>query len=280
MNLQNVATYVTALLCVALIACSAIQKSPASNDEALITALRSGENFIIEGKTFSKDIDFNIIFDTDQTSSIYLDSELRFTNCTFKGKINWSHQENRKLHFQKDVVFEDCVFEQTVTINDAVFNSMLQIGKSLFRHSLDLQRNSYRLNCRIDDNDFGHDLIVQYSRCHEDLSLFGNNVGNHLLLQGITVVGKTQISNLEVGGSVDLSNAHFHEDFMMDYAKGGKKVLAGNSKFYSRCFIRNLDAFDAVDFSGSYFLGKHMYSSVNNDITPNMEGSYFVAKVL
>ncbi len=265
-------------LCVVLIACSAVIKKPSSPEEALIAALRNGENYISEGQTFNRAIDFNQIFEDEASQSLYIDSELRFTNCTFKGKISWAQQESRKLYFQKALIFEDCVFDDEVILNDAIFKGVFQIGKGTFRKSLDLQRNSFLLTCRIDESAFGQDLLVQYSKCHEELSLFGNSIGNHLLLQGISVYGKSQLSNLEIHGTVDLSNAHFHEDFMMDYAKGGKKVLGGNSKFNSRCFVRNIAGFDMVDFSGSYFLGKRIYTSVEDTIKPNMAGSFILTE--
>ncbi len=276
--MRHFVIYLTALVCFILIACSAVMKNPSSPEKDLLSALHKGENYTVEGQRFDLEIDFDRIFAQDSPQSIYVRSQLRFTNCTFKGKISWTRQENRKLHFLKSVVFEDCVFDEEVAINDAVFQSGLQIGKCLFRKSLDLQRNSFLLNCRIDESDFGQDLLVQYSRCHEDLSLFGNNIGNHLLLQAISVYGKSQLSNLELNGTVDLSNAHFHEDFMMDYAKGGKKVLAGNTKFSSRCFVRKISAFESVDFSGSYFLGKRIYTSDDDNIKPNMAGSYILSE--
>lgn len=280
MKKRHLLLSLTAVLALLIIACSAVIKSPGSPEEALVTAIKNGQNYTADGKTFNTDLDFDQLFADAEEMSVYVESELRFTNCRFNGKIRWAQQENRKLHFMKAIVFENCHFEEEVVINDAIFHGVFQAGKTTFARSLDLQRNSYFLMCRIDECFFGQDLLLQYSKCHEDLSLFGNNIGNHLLLQGISVHEKTQLSNLELNGSADLSNAHFHEDFMMDYAKGGKKVLGGNSRFYSRCFVRSLSGFELVDFSGSFFMGKRHISSTDDKITPNLEGSFILTETL
>ncbi len=280
MKTRHVLLSLCAVLTIVIIACSAVIKNPTSPEEALLSAIKSGQNYTADGETFHMDLDFNQLFEDAGNMSVYVESELRFTNCRFDGKISWARQENRKLHFTKAVIFENCHFEEEVLINDAIFHAIFQAGKTTFAKSLDLQRNSFFLMCRIDECAFGQDLLLQYSKFHEDLSLFGNNIGNHLLLQGISVQGKTQLSNLELQGSADLSNAHFHEDFMMDYAKGGKKVLGGNSRFYSRCFVRSLTGFELVDFSGSFFMGKRHISSTDNKITPNLEGSFILTETL
>lgn len=237
--------------------------------EQLKSALTNGTNYKAEGLTFEGDLDFNSLFENTQGHSIYIDSEIRLTNCTFTGTINWGKQQGRRLYFNREVHFESCTFEQNFILNDAVFRALFQLGNNLFKKSLDLQRNLFFTNCRIDENEYGQDLILQYSRFQDDLSLFDNNVGNHILLQSISVRGNTQLSNTRLNGSLDMSNSFLHQDFIMDYVKGGKKVLLGNSKFNGRCQIRQIEGFDMVDLSGCRMMGPYHFSSKEGALEPD-----------
>jgi len=257
------------ILALGLLSCSAMKNTAKSPSERLVIAIQNGENFKSVGETFDSDLILDLLFPDPSSHSFYIKSELVFEKCKFKGKINLKPQAGRKIYFSKEIIFEGCEFEKQFKINDAVFNARFQMGANLFRQSLDLQRNSYNNICRVDENEIGQDLIQQYSNFHENLSLFGNTIGRHLLLQGTSVQGKAQLGNTSLFGSIDISNCHFHEDFNMDYAKNGQKLLAGNSKFFGRCYIKEIADFKSADLSSSEIFGKYLFSA-KHDLTPEM----------
>lgn len=264
----------TICIIVTLISCSAITKKTQSPMERLKNAVAKGQDFRSVGETFEGDLSIEDLVANRTSFSSYINSELIFEGCTFMGNIIIKPVDSKSLYFEKEVIFEGCEFAQEVTINDATFSKRLQIGGNLYRRSLDLQRNTYLNTCRIDENEVGQDLILQYSRCHENLSAFGNSLGRHLSMQGISIQGKTQLSNTTLHGSIDISNSHFHEDFTMDYAKQGQKLLAGNSKFMSSFRIRDLDEFQSVDLSSSQVFGKYMLTT-KNELEPNLKNTFF-----
>jgi len=264
--------YIIILSVIICISCSAIKTKKLSPTEQLINALKNGRNFSAVGETFEGDILLQSLTNDKDLYSIYLKSELVFHECIFEGEIDLKPKEGRMIYFNKEIIFEKCEFKNKVSITDAAFRSRFQLGGNLFRHSLDLQRNNFLSICRIDENNIGQDLILQYSKFNHNLSLFGNSLGRHLSMQGISVLGKSQLGNTSLYGSIDVSNCHFHEDFNLDYAKNGKKLLAGNSKFYSRCYIKDMEDFVSVDFSSSEIIGKYFFSS-KDKLTPNMENT-------
>ena len=54
----------------------------------------------------------------------------------------------------------------------------------------------------------------------------------------------------------------------MDYAQKGKKLLAGNSTFYGRGYIKEIDDFTMADLSSSAIFGRYLFSA-KNDLVPN-----------
>ena len=241
----------------------------------LKAAIAKGQDFKSVGETFSGDLTIEDITAVQNNFSCYISSELIFEGCTFSGNISLRPADTKSLYFEKEVIFENCEFKGEVQITDATFSKRLQIGSNLCRHTLELQRNSYQGTCRIDENEIGQDLILQYSRCHENLSAFGNSIGRHLSMQGISVIGRTQLGNTTLHGSIDISNSHFHEDFSMDYAKKGQKLLAGNSKFMSNLRIRDLADFESVDLSSSHVLGKYVFTSTSA-LKPNLYNTFLM----
>lgn len=263
------------LVCIALISCSAVKKSHIMPTERLITALQNGDNFKSVGETFDGDLFSEWLNQAQRDNhSVYIDSELIFKECIFTGVFGLKPMEGRKIYFNKELIFEQCEFQKEVYINDAFFKARVQFGNNLFRESLDLQRSSFVSICRIDDNEIAQDLILQYNKFHENLSVFGNTLGRHILMQAASVLGSTQMGNTSLYGSIDISNAHFHEIFSLDYAKKGKKLLAGNSKFYSRCYIKEMSDFTFVDLSASEIYGKYLFSH-KDGLIPHLDDTIF-----
>ncbi|NNL93160.1 MAG: hypothetical protein HKO66_13050 [Saprospiraceae bacterium] len=270
MSRKNILLHLIGLITIGLISCSAMKQKPNNPSEELIQALLSGEDFVADGLTFNQPIDFDAIFVDRKNKSIYINSELRLSNCTFNEDIIWDRQGGRKLNFLKDVIFEECEFKKAFTLNDAAFKSQVSIGNCLFRNSLEMQRISSILKCRIDENDIGQDLILQYASFHEDLSLFTNTIGNNALLQSISVKGKSLFGNLSLNGSLDMSSSHFHEGLTMNYLSASKKVLLGSSKFYGSCAILYLKKCQSFDMSNALVLGKFQFNAEDENLKPSM----------
>ena len=248
---------------ICLVACASSKKTSLSNSQQLIKAIQEGKDFTASDKTFDGDIIFKDIFNSNN-GSIYISSQLIFDNCTFNGKIEWSSDTNQRLYFEKEVRFDDCTFEKDLLLNETVFRSRLQIVDCLFRENLNLDRNSFLIKTNIDKNEIGQNISTQYITAHENLSIFGNSIGNNLLLQGAQINGMAQLSTNELNGSIDLTKCNFKNDLIMNYTKGGKKLLAGNVTVSRTVQMINVENFAYVDFSDSFILGRLDYNHLSN----------------
>jgi len=244
------------LLITALIASCMTSKNPSGIDNAsIIDQLRSGANVIIKGQTIDESLDLNQLLGPNE-SSADIRGELRLVDCIIKQPMTFKGENGRYIRFLDDVIFENCTFESSFVINDAVFDAKCQIGDCVFQESLDLQRNTYRFRLRIESCQIGNDLIMQYSRSYGDVHVFNNKAGRHFLLQGLSVFGKTQLGNSEIGGSLDISKSHFHEDFMANYLKCEKKVLAGKAFFHGDFALHSYKVNGEIDLKESTFMGE------------------------
>jgi len=233
-----------------LVACASTKNKPSSNIDKLKAAILNGEDFIGNDLSFEEELDLVDLFPSTEGSK-YISSQLIFNNCTFKSEINWFNKRNLRLYFDKEVQFNDCTFNEEFTIQDAIFRARLQIKSCLFRKSLKLDRNSFLFKSSIDGNEIAQDLSAQYIISQEDLNIFGNTLGNNLLLQGIQLNGIAQFSTNQLNGSIDLSKSRFAADLLMNYTKGGKKLLAGKALIANSLQLINLENFQSIDFSGA-----------------------------
>jgi len=274
-SIRSIQVFAICIL-ITLISCSAIKKVKQSPMDRLKAAISKGQDFASVGETFDGDLIFDDLRIKQTSHSVYINSELVFEGCTFTGSVHLNPADGHGLYFDKEVIFENCEFVGDVRITDATFSKRLQIGGCLLRRSLDLQRNSFSNTVRVDENEVGQDLILQYSRCHENLSAFGNSIGRHLSMQGVSVYGNTQLGNTTLNGSIDITNGHYHESFNMDYAKQGKKLLAGNTKFKGSFRVRDLDDFESADLSSSQVFGSFIFTT-KNSIEPNLTNTQIVS---
>jgi hypothetical protein len=255
-----------------LIACASGKSLVKTNSQKLISAIQEGDDFYASDITFEEDFNFDEIVKTKE-GSIYLKSQLVFTNCTFKGKFSWSSDSNRRLYFEKEVIFKDCTFEEDLVLNETIFRSRLQIVDCLFRKNLNLDRNTFLIKSNIDKNEIGQNISTQYIQAHENFSIFENTIGNNLLLQGAIVSGLAQFSTNQLNGSIDLTKSRFQSDLLMNYTKGGKKLLAGNMTVIRKVQMIDVSSFKIIDLTDAFILGSLKYTHLDNTL-PQLENAH------
>lgn len=250
--------------------------APGTNErpQNLTQEILSGQDVIMSDVNIRESVSFQDVMDDHE--HIVIRGAIKFQNCTFEDSFDLIPPMSGQLTFDKEVVFEGCIFKSGFKINDAIFNGRFQMNDCLVEGSLDIQRNTFRHRCRIDKSKVGQDLILQYSRMAHDLSIFETEAGRHFSLQGISVAGLCQLSSSSMGYSMVISNAHFHETFMANYVNIGKKLLAGNSRFNGRADFKDLQCKDHIKLSNSEFIGKMSISLKNGSPEVNLEDCFFL----
>jgi uncharacterized protein YjbI with pentapeptide repeats len=82
---------------------------------------------------------------SDKTAVSIVKTPLRFTNCRFTGDVlayvgsdnnhSWKHREDTifNAHFEEDVIFENCIFENASAFKYSKFSKNVSFQKSLFK---------------------------------------------------------------------------------------------------------------------------------------------------
>lgn len=238
-------------------------KTIESDDRDIYSGLRSGKALVVTNRTILSPLDFEKLF-KDHELSHEITGEIQFVNCIFEEDVRWASRSGKNLVFRDDVVFRDCIFQKSFTISDARFDGRFFLTSSLIRNSLDLQRNTFQQRARIEDNEIGNDIIMQYTRVKDDLSLFESKAGRDILMQGMSIQGKTQMGNVECNGALDLSNGDFHEVFSANYVRVGRKVLAGNSRFFGDFSMNSLETAGTVNLEKSRAFSEYVLETTTD----------------
>ena len=115
----------------------------------IIAKLNKGEAAHYENVTVSGDLDFRLIEDREKEKDIevifkesvtykyHVNAPLKFTNCTFSGKvIGYYHDEDEKeLHialFHEDVLFSNCTFKDDFLVKYSKFDKAASFQKNTF----------------------------------------------------------------------------------------------------------------------------------------------------
>lgn len=254
--------------------CKTLSSSSSKRTLNISEQMRSGRDVMVNGATISENITLEDLITKDE--HVIIAGAIKFENCTFEGLIDLRPSEGGHLTFAKQVIFHGCTFNNGVVLNDAIFDGRFQLEDCLIEGSLDLQRNTFRHRCRLDKNAIGQDLILQYSRFMHELSIFESNAGRHFSLQGISVAGQCQLSSSTIGDALVLSAAYFHETFMANYLKVGKKLLSGNSRFNGRADFIDIQCSDFIKFGKSEFIGKMRMSVKSGSPVLDIDDCFFL----
>jgi len=192
--------------------------------------ISKGHDVFVVNQTIEETLDFSTIT-TISDQSYVIRGSIEFRNCVFEKDVIWENKKGGRWEFDRDVKFINCEFKGEFRANDAIYRGRFIIVEGVFHQDLDLQRCTFMNAVRITQSTTGNDLVLQYSRFYHDLQALDNKIGRNVMMQGVSVHGKSQIGNIECHGGWDLSQGHFHEKFSANYAKIGGKLWMTNTVF-------------------------------------------------
>lgn len=169
----------------------------------IIAKLNKGEAVHYENVAISGDLDFRLLEDREKENDIetifkdnviykyHVNAPLKFTNCTFSGKIigYYNDEVNKVLHialFHEDVIFNNCkfkddflvkysefdkmasfpknTFEETALFKYAEFSNELDFTNSVFEEEANFKYSEFPMNTNFSNSRFGCEAIFKYTK--------------------------------------------------------------------------------------------------------------------
>lgn len=213
--------------------------------------LKSDKEVQLSGITVQEDLIGSQLWPTDHSTNTIAQS-IDFQTCKFNSTILLENKVGGRIKVKGDVVFDGCEFLEEVHLDDMIIEGRLIIRNCVFHKSLLIQRSKIIGGMRILDNEVGNDLNLGHTLVQDDWECMDNHLGRNLLCQGISVRGKTRLSVNQAQG-LDLTLAHFHEDFHSRYMELEQKVSLNRSHFHSFCTVLDVSGNAAWTWDHCHF---------------------------
>ena len=238
-----------------------LQESDTISAENLLKQISEGKKLVIKNKTITGVLDFTKILDKDNNlpvSTIYIESELAFVNCTFEDSVLAYSFKNSILRtvFNKAVMFYECKFLK---------------------------------NVQFSQTEFSKDVSFELSVVEGQAEFNGTDFSKGAIFAAANFMNDTKFLGCRFGGRTSFFKTMFKKSVLVQRAKFYEPVLFWDSHFYGYFEFSDNMCYDLPDFSNANFSDRVVFcnsvyywglklsgSKVSNPESVEQHGNYFV----
>jgi hypothetical protein len=226
------------LIVVILGGCSATS-SKGITTQQIIDKIARQQPVLIENVTFEEDLDFTKLAafpETESVNKVFISSPVFFKGCTFKGKVmafkqNGNRTSTTVCHFEKNLTFLDCKFQNEVNFKAASIVGIGCFSKSQFNRTASFEECDFGSEALFDHLLFANEAYFQNVNFRKKSNFWQSIWTGVCYFQGTTFGSDAsfQLSDFRTGLDFSLCTCHGLLNF--NFANFGKKGIFDNCRF-------------------------------------------------
>jgi len=200
--------------------------------------------------TSVKDVTRDSKFDKDKESfTCHVKSRLEFKNCIFKGDViaYFNNEREETLYnaeFQKDVVFEACVFTGNCTFKYSKFFEKANFKDSQFHEESNFKYTKFSDEINFENTEFEREANFKYTKFSTEVSF-----------KGAKFHKEATFKYTDFPEYVNFAETHFRRDAIFKYTKFPKGVNFGKAVFSKDVDFKHTKFSEPTNFDDTIFDG-------------------------
>lgn len=220
--------------------CSATSSpSKGITTQQIVDKIARQQPVLVENVTFEEDLDFTKLAsfpETEAVNKVFISSPIFFKGCTFKGKVvafkqNGNRTSTTVCHFEKNLTFLDCKFQNEINFKAASIVGVACFSKSQFNRTASFEECNFESEALFDHILFATEAYFQNVNFSKKSNFWQSIWTGVCYFQGSTFGGDAsfQLSDFRTGLDFSLCTCHGLLNF--NYANFGKKGIFDNCRF-------------------------------------------------